>query len=69
MFGNKREKQERLQRIGTVLKQENSGISQSELAQLLGVARSTILKDLAILQEKAGILAAEDENGRLYWFE
>ena len=69
MFGNKRKKEERLQSIGALLKQESSGITQSELARRLGVSRSTVLKDLAILQEKAGILAAEDEHGRLYWFD
>ena len=69
MFGNKRKKEERLRRIGAVLKQEKNGITQTELARRLGVTRSTVLKDLAVLQNKAGILAAEDEHGRLYWFE
>ena len=69
MFGNKRKKEERLQCIGDLLKQEKSGLTQTELARRLGVSRSTVLKDLAILQEKAGILTSEDQHGRLYWFE
>jgi DeoR/GlpR family transcriptional regulator of sugar metabolism len=69
MFGNKRKKEERLQLIGKLLKKEKKGFSQAELARRLGVSRSTIYKDLAILQEDAGILAAEDEDGRLFWFE
>jgi DeoR/GlpR family transcriptional regulator of sugar metabolism len=69
MFGNKRKKKERLRELGSVLKQEKGGITQSELARRLGVSRATINKDLAILQEQTGILAAEDDHGRLYLFE
>lgn len=69
MFGNKHKKQVRLQRLGALLKKERNGITQAELARRLGVSRATVLKDLAILQEQAGLLAAEDEDGRLYWFQ
>ncbi len=69
MFGNKQKKEERLRQIGELLKQERNGITQSELARRLGVTRATVLKDLSVLQGKTGILTAEDEHGRIYWFK
>ena len=47
---------------------ENPGISPAELARLLDVARSTVLRRLPSLEE-AGYLYSEDEQGRLYPFK
>ncbi|MCP5099014.1 MAG: HTH domain-containing protein [Chloroflexi bacterium] len=69
MFGNKKNKKSRLFNIGRILKVSEDGITQSELARRVGVSRSTINKDLSIIQKEAGILPAEDDNGRLYWNE
>ncbi|NWF65695.1 MAG: HTH domain-containing protein [Chloroflexi bacterium] len=66
MFGNKQRKQERLQEIAEVL-QQHEAISQAALARQLQMNRATLHKDLADL-EKAGILLAEDDAGRLSLF-
>lgn len=65
MFGRKDKKLERLQQIGRIVGQEREGITQAELARRLGVSRSTILKDLAIIEEHTAVLLAEDDRGRL----
>ncbi len=67
MFGNKNDKLERLDAISAVLRSARSGLTQAELARLVGVNRSTINKDLAIIQERIGVLLAEDDAGRLFW--
>lgn len=41
-----------------------AGITQAALARLLGVARSTVNKDLVAL-EKRGVRLSEDHRGRL----
>lgn len=69
MFGNKTKKIDRLLRIGRILQQAGDGLTQAELARKANVNRSTINKDLAVLQEKTGILVWEDEDGRLHWFQ
>lgn len=69
MFGNKQNKVSRLFNIGRILQESEDGITQAELARRVGVSRSTINKDLSIIQKEAGILPAEDDNGRLYWTE
>lgn len=69
MFGNKKEKMSRLAKIGRILKSAKGGMTQAELARRLGVSRSTVHKDLSIIQEKTGILPAEDDEGKLHWFE
>ena len=69
MFGKKESKLARLFKIGRVLQEAEDGITQAELARKVGVSRATIHKDLAIIQEKTGILPAEDDDGRLYWWE
>lgn len=66
VFGNKREKQQRLERI-TELTDANEGVTRAELARRLGVHRSTIGRDLVHLEER-GILLAEDDTGRLRYF-
>jgi len=69
VFGNKQNKVSRLFRIGRILQDSEGGITQAELARQVGVSRSTIYKDLPIIQKEAGILPAEDDNGRLFWTE
>ena len=68
MFGEKAGKIERLLKIGRIVREEK-GITQADLARRLKVSRGTINKDLAILQDKTGILLAEDDRGRLYWLD
>lgn len=67
MFGNKTDKQKRLQQMAEVIRQHPSGVSQSQIARKLGVPRCTVKRDLPTL-EKAGILLCEDERGRLSLF-
>ncbi len=67
MFGNKRKKAQRLETIGQLLG-SNDGLTQAQLARKLGVSRGTINKDLAILQERTGILVSEDDRGILRLF-
>lgn len=57
----------RLHRYGELIPEYPDGLRASELAQLLGVPRSTVLRDLPALEE-AGILLMEDEQGRLSLF-
>lgn len=66
MYGNKNEKQMRLGKIVVLVTQSASGLTQAELARVLGVNRSTICKDLISLED-SGIRLAEDEAGRLIW--
>lgn len=66
MFGSKGEKQARLEQIATLVARSAGGITQAALAKALGVARSTIHKDLATLERK-GVRLAEDDSGRLFW--
>lgn len=67
MFGNKRKKERRLETIGELLG-SCDGLTQAQLARKLGVSRGTINKDLAILQERTGILVSEDDRGILRLF-
>jgi predicted DNA-binding transcriptional regulator YafY len=67
MFGDKHNKVDRLQTIGVLLRSARGGLTQAELARLIGVNRSTINKDLAIIQDRTGTLLAEDDQGRLFW--
>ncbi|HRQ42400.1 MAG TPA: HTH domain-containing protein [Chloroflexota bacterium] len=69
MFGNKDNKLGRLLKIGRILQESEDGLTQAELAREVGTSRSTLNKDLAIIQEKTGALVAEDDDGRLRWFE
>jgi len=66
MFGTKEQKRERLFQLVEMV-QAHPGISQAKLARVLGVNRSTILRDLAELEEM-GIRLWEDA-GRLYLAE
>jgi predicted DNA-binding transcriptional regulator YafY len=65
MLGNKDEKRNRLNQIVSIVTRSAGGVTQASLAQMLGVGRSTINKDLVTL-EKRGVRLAEDGQGRLY---
>ncbi|CAG1014429.1 hypothetical protein ANRL4_05210 [Anaerolineae bacterium] len=65
MFGSKDEKQNRLEQIVEIIAKAPAGITQAALAQLLGVGRSTVNKDLVALHRR-GVRLAEDSKGRLY---
>jgi DNA-binding transcriptional ArsR family regulator len=47
---------------------QNPGISPAEIARRLGVARSTVLRQLPSLEE-AGYLYSEDERGGLRYYK
>lgn len=66
MFGSKQDKHERLAQIAEVLRHYPDGLSQAEIAAHLGVPRSTIARDLPVLEER-GIFLQED-NGKLSLF-
>ncbi|MSP12928.1 MAG: HTH domain-containing protein [Chloroflexi bacterium] len=58
---------QRLAQITRLLQQHAEGLTQSQIAQELGLHRSTVMRDLPALEE-SGILLAEDERGRLKLF-
>lgn len=62
MFGTKQEKKERLEQYPELLR--NTRLSPAQIAELLGVERSTVLRDLPLLEEQ-GIYLDEDEEGKL----
>jgi DeoR/GlpR family transcriptional regulator of sugar metabolism len=64
MYGDKQEKQKRLQKILAVIARSGGTLSQAALARIVGVSRSTINKDLIALHER-GVMLAEDETGHL----
>lgn len=68
MFGSKKEKQQRLERLVDLLQGHPAGLSQSEIARQLHVQRSTVHRDLVAL-EKRGVLLAEDPRGRISLFK
>ena len=67
MFGSKRGKQNRLEKIVGLLERNPGGLSQSEIAKRVRTERSTVHRDLAAL-EKRGVLLAEDDLGRVSLF-
>jgi len=69
VFGNKKSKQERLFSIGHLVRGARNGISPAELARKLNVSRSTITKDLGIVERETDAQFWEDDDGRLHWFE
>ena len=69
MFGNKKNKRERLFSIGRLVRDARDGISPAELARELNVSRSTITKDLGIVEQETAARFWEDDDGRLHWFE
>ena len=62
MFGSKQGKEDRLDDEIELL--EDVELSPAQLADRLGVPRSTVLRDLPALEER-GFLLQEDENGKL----
>jgi DeoR/GlpR family transcriptional regulator of sugar metabolism len=68
VFGNKGKKIQRLFEIGRRVRQAEDGLSQADLARDLDVSRGTIHKDLGVIEDKTGIMLAEDSDGRLHWF-
>ncbi len=64
MYGDKREKRARLEKLAGLLAVSAQGVRQAALAKTLGVARSTVRRDLADL-EALGVLLAEDRDGRI----
>lgn len=65
MFGNKSDKTKRLEQTADLLTQQE--LSAAELAQMLGVERSTVLRDLPLLEDR-GVFLQEDERGLLRLF-
>lgn len=62
MFGSKKEKEERLERYSQILGEE--ALSSGQIAEKLGVPRSTVMRDLPKLEEQ-GIYLEEEEDGKL----
>ncbi|MFP4440163.1 MAG: HTH domain-containing protein [Chloroflexaceae bacterium] len=65
MFGSKQAKEERLAREAALLEQQQE-VSVAELAEEIGVPRSTVWRDLTDLEDR-GVLLQED-NGKLSLF-
>jgi DeoR/GlpR family transcriptional regulator of sugar metabolism len=65
MFGNKRNKRQRLDEIVSIVQLQAH--TQEELARRLGVSPSTITDDLTQLEER-GALLTEDHHGRMSFF-
>lgn len=65
MFGNKDEKRSRLEQMVVLVAKSTGGMTQAALARALGVTRSTVNKDLQIL-EKRGVRLSQDRRGRLF---
>ena len=64
-----KQNQDRLFSIGRLVHRAEEGISQAELARQLGVSRSTLTKDMGIVERETGVRFWEDDNGRLHWSE
>lgn len=65
MFGNKQGKAERLEQEIELLEEE--ALSAAQIADRLGVPRSTVMRDLPVLEDR-GVLLQEDEDGKLSIF-
>jgi biotin operon repressor len=65
MFGNKNAKRNRLEQMVVLVAKSTGGITQAALARALGVTRSTVNKDLQVL-EKRGVRLSQDRRGRLF---
>jgi DNA-binding IclR family transcriptional regulator len=59
--------QDRLAQYPGLVTQYPDGVRPSQLAQDLGVPRSTVMRDLPTLEE-SGVLLVEDPKGRLSLF-
>jgi len=65
MFGSKQGKEERLEQEVELLEEE--ALLPAQIAEHLGVPRSTVMRDLPQLEDR-GVLLQEDEDGRLSIF-
>ena len=65
MFGSKQGKEERLEQEVALLEQE--ALSPAQIAERLNVPRSTITRDLPMLEDR-GVLLQEAEDGKLSIF-
>lgn len=65
MFGSKQGKQERLGQYKELLGEE--ALTTAEIARVLGVPRSTVLRDLPELEDQ-GVKLEEEADGRLRLF-
>jgi DNA-binding IclR family transcriptional regulator len=65
MFGSKQSKEERLEQEVTLLEQES--LSPAQIAERLNVPRSTVTRDLPVLEDR-GVLLQEAEDGKLSIF-
>lgn len=61
-----RKKEEEFEKMAELVEQK-PGINSAEIAQELGLSKSTVLRRLPSLEE-AGILLSEDNNGGLRLF-
>ena len=67
MFGNKQDKQQRLNQMTAVIV-HNPGIKPAQVAQKMSAHRSTVMRDLASLEQR-GVLLSEDHRGGLRVFK
>ena len=65
MFGSKEGKVDRLEQEIELL--EGEALLPAQIAERLGVPRSTVMRDLPELEDR-GVLLQEDEDGRLSIF-
>lgn len=65
MFGNKDDKNKRLEQMVEIIAKAPAGITQATLAHFLEVGGSTVNKDLVVLHQR-GVRLAKDKKGRLY---
>ena len=68
MFGNKKDKKQRLSSITQLIRGSLNGKSLLESANDLNVSPGTITKDMGVVEETTGFMLFE-ENGRYYWSE
>jgi DeoR/GlpR family transcriptional regulator of sugar metabolism len=66
MFGSKKEKQERLQRMIGII-QAQGEVSHTELARTLHVSRQTVVEDLASLHDQRMLLC--ERHGKVSLLE
>jgi DeoR/GlpR family transcriptional regulator of sugar metabolism len=65
MFGSKQSKEERLEQLVNLL--EDEALSAAQIADRLHVPRSTVMRDLPVLEER-GVFLQEGDDGKLSIF-